>query len=227
MRKHEKRTSAFTLIELLIVVAIIGVLAVLAIPRFRDAMTKACVARVVGDCQALKGGIYRYKMDQGQYPVMFNTFENRKGHACEVNLRELTTPTAYLTNVNVRDPFAERGDYTGGLPGGGRGLRADVQHYLYFSYEETDRETGGYTWMSNVMGKGVTKEDYHSAFTLTCWGPDYYQDAAEWIEVGISRGGNWNDKNRWKKIYDPSNGLRSGGDVITPGGNYRFRHYRY
>ena len=62
----------FTLIELLIVVAIIAILAVLAIPRFNDAMDKSRISRVQADFDAMKKGIYRYKMDNGQYPDMYS-----------------------------------------------------------------------------------------------------------------------------------------------------------
>ncbi|WP_211285683.1 pilin [Marinobacter guineae] len=46
--------KGFTLIELMIVVAIIGILAAVAIPQYQDYTARAQVSRVVGEVNALK-----------------------------------------------------------------------------------------------------------------------------------------------------------------------------
>lgn len=48
--------KGFTLIELMIVVAIIGILAAIAIPQYQDYTAKASVSRAVGELATLKTG---------------------------------------------------------------------------------------------------------------------------------------------------------------------------
>ena len=54
MKKHQ---AGFTLIELMIVVAIIGILAAIAIPAYKDYVTKAKFSDVVASIQAVKTAI--------------------------------------------------------------------------------------------------------------------------------------------------------------------------
>src|SRR6186713_1738012 len=63
-----KKPAAFTLIELLIVVAIIAILAAIAVPNFLEAQTRAKVSRVRNDLRALATGIESYRVDNNSYP---------------------------------------------------------------------------------------------------------------------------------------------------------------
>ncbi|HPO10442.1 MAG TPA: prepilin-type N-terminal cleavage/methylation domain-containing protein, partial [bacterium] len=84
------RLRAFTLIELLIVVAIIGILAAIAVPNFMNARIKAAVARCQADMKAATNALEMYRMDNGKYIKTY-------GGASE--LFQLTTPMAYLSSV--------------------------------------------------------------------------------------------------------------------------------
>src|SRR6187401_1687051 len=68
MHLHRK-IHAFTLIELLIVVAIIAILAAIAVPNFLEAQVRAKVSRVRNDQRSLATGIETYFVDNNTYPV--------------------------------------------------------------------------------------------------------------------------------------------------------------
>lgn len=71
MRSHSPH--AFTLIELLIVVAIIGILAAIAVPNFLNAQIRAGVTRVKADFRTIMTALETYRLDNNDYPRSIRT----------------------------------------------------------------------------------------------------------------------------------------------------------
>ncbi len=58
----------FTMIEILVVVAIIGILANIAVPLFMKTIKRARAASVVGDFLLIRQAVFEYHRDTGLYP---------------------------------------------------------------------------------------------------------------------------------------------------------------
>jgi prepilin-type N-terminal cleavage/methylation domain-containing protein len=100
---------AFTLIELLIVVAIIAILAAIAVPNFLEAQVRAKVSRVYGELRTLATAYEAYKVDRNRYPREYDVrYGDRLYYGEQVVGRNgwwITTPIAYVTNAFLIDPF--------------------------------------------------------------------------------------------------------------------------
>ena len=100
-------TRAFTLIELLIVVAIIAILAAIAVPNFLEAQTRAKVSRAKADMRSIATANETYMIDHSMY-----LYQNRQSRGLRINagsdevFERLTSPIAYLAGVwSFKSPF--------------------------------------------------------------------------------------------------------------------------
>lgn len=66
--KFFKDKKGFTLVELVVVIAILGILGGIAIPRFMDATASARGAKIVADLRTIDSAVTMYYAKTGDYP---------------------------------------------------------------------------------------------------------------------------------------------------------------
>lgn len=192
--------KAFTLIELLIVVAIIAILAAIAVPNFLEAQTRAKVSRVKADQRTIATGLESYYVDRNRYPAMVNGGSNASDA-----LFWLTTPISYLTSLSsVEDIFLDKGNAVS-LSG--------------TAFTKRDMSYSEYVNFNNFASSPFSTTDPEFAgWSLSSFGPDRVGDALDFRFYGTAIGLNSTDFVS-NGVYDPSNGTISGGDVSRFGGS--------
>ncbi|MFH1743239.1 MAG: prepilin-type N-terminal cleavage/methylation domain-containing protein [bacterium] len=183
------RHHAFTLIELLIVVAILGILATLAIPNLLNAQIRAKTARAKSDMKVMETALHTYRMDHSAY------FQWGGSETSGERYHALTTPVAYLTLIPI-DPFV----YNPLALPDTLDVFESTKEIDYIPYNEQ-----GFLFLSS------NRPDHRiTDWMLGSLGPDICQQAApELRKAGPNLGLAYTSL-----LYMPSNGLRSFGDLL-------------
>lgn len=179
---------AFTLIELLIVVAIIAILAAIAVPNFLEAQTRSKVSRALADQRSIVTGLESYRVDWNNYPPSI------VGPVVP-ELARLTTPIAYLSRVPT-EIFPDK-----------RIGSVDFVDQVY-DFIRFRQESIGDSPVLRVAGDVRTSRNVK--YFLLSTGPDLVQEE-DFIGSDIL-GFRFVDHH-----YDPTNGTISKGDIYTFG----------
>lgn len=214
----KRAASAFTLIELLIVVAIIAILAAIAVPNFLEAQVRAKTARTKNDLRVIATGLESYAVDNNTYPWSNNSSRAymygviRPFH--KPTLERLSTPISYLTGSgNFSDPFKAKGTYQGTT------LETIVP---IENYAVADRENFMQYWynaraLNQVVWDQVDQNP--KWWILESCGPDlmhHNQGTAFISQMPTDNAAG--HAFAMKMIYDPTNGTVSRGSVWRVGG---------
>ena len=100
MRCKRQTESGFTLIELLIVMTIIGILAVVAIPRFTQSIRAAREAVLREDLHTMRDAIDSYTMDKQKAPQSLDDLV-QNGYLRDIPMDPMThTKDSWVTNTS-------------------------------------------------------------------------------------------------------------------------------
>ncbi len=208
-----RKSHGFTLIEILIVVAVLGVLTAIAVPQMQNAMVRSKIAAAQSNIHACAMALENYFLDNNDYPpsryfcLAWGEQEARKYFELPW---ELTTPVAYLSNRPL-DPFFT---YTGASDEApGQTIKYRHPGFGYFNGMPTEEgiwvpkafpeDDGEYIFYNNASKKHPAK-DSPVQYGLWSVGP------VPALEVSL------NSKHpvpshTW---YDPSNGIYSEGIIV-------------
>lgn len=77
-RTPDTRRAGFTLVELIMVMAIITVLASIAVPLYHNSLVRAQEAALLEDLYIMRDSIDKYYLDHGEYPYSLSTLVEGK-----------------------------------------------------------------------------------------------------------------------------------------------------
>ncbi len=209
----QTRTAAFTLIELLIVVAIIAILAAIAVPNFLEAQTRSKVSRAQADMRTIATAIESYTVDSNSQPPELGPVNGPKGAynfspattsfgfvrlwEWKVAPTVLTSPVAYLTSL-PEDPFKKGASST--IPPT-NGFAFDAGQPLDMGYVYLD--IASWVAFENPQFDPVWSNTLFGRWGLVSLGPDQTYNppvSGDFSDLG------------W--IYDPTNGTVSRGLIV-------------
>ena len=211
---------AFTLIELLIVVAIIAILAAIAVPNFLEAQTRSKVSRVKADMRSVATAMEAYAVDHNRYATPSDSdggLIDNPPAAVDVSPFEtrvpllLTTPVAYITS-RPHDPFASaRND-------GSRIYHCTTHDYVRLRAQVSPQ----HDWLHvyHEFFEQVTGADPPSAvlYFMVSFGPDGKHDAdvphAGHDDHDDDEEEHHDHEHGAGALYDPTNGTLSRGDIL-------------
>jgi prepilin-type N-terminal cleavage/methylation domain-containing protein len=186
-----KNQIAFTLIELLIVIAIIGILAAIAVSSFMNARTRASIARVQADMKTTENALGFFMADQS---IRKPAYDYVNTHKYPYEFLELTTPIPYMDQLpaDVFKPTTAEEEWM--LPN---------DPYIFYISD---------TPHNHEIEQEFMEEGYviYGVYFLASYGPNR---AMEYLLGSRSRP--FVRCTLWD--YDPSNGLLSSGDIIKFG----------
>lgn len=224
--------TAFTLIELLIVVAIIAILAAIAVPNFLEAQVRSKVSRSMADMRSIATAIESYAVDFNRPPlgiwemnILYTPAGTRAAYGARGNenmgdpqayriFGQLTTPVAYMTAVPT-EIFLEKGASSGGANPNAyyrKSYTYQASSTLSINGYVADATTGFSTNNSSIIGMNRLGKSW----MLATQGPQRNLGGgpAKAVAEQPDSGTAYNQLGYPGLFYDPTNGTVSFGYII-------------
>ncbi|AXA36108.1 MAG: hypothetical protein KatS3mg130_2066 [Candidatus Sumerlaea sp.] len=207
---NEPRFHGFTLVELVIVVAILAILTLVALPNFLLAKQRALQARCAGNLKAIAYALYAYRLDLNHYPLADGTAgtmesmgQTEVGNGPAANgswdgVPRVLLRLGYLTSEEILFCPVYRQQFKG----------ERLQRFRY-AYNNSAADTGGV-----IGGANNVERDSHDIWFARClWVPPEYSFTPQATDVKFPHGEN----------FDRENALMSNGRVELRDGRADFR----
>ncbi|MGF1571806.1 MAG: prepilin-type N-terminal cleavage/methylation domain-containing protein [Sumerlaeia bacterium] len=183
--RYSKNHGGFTLVELLMVVAIISLLALIGSANFLELQTRVKMTRVKSDHLSIQSGLEIRRIDSGNYPSAIPGVWPEE-------LKGLATPISYLSQLPT-DPFNAYDFY---------GQKWDFAGYDFIRFHQTEKPFP-ILFIEPWYNASVSSE-----YGLISSGPDLRQQLL-YRPPGIL------NFSFYYTEYDPTNGTISDGDIYT------------
>jgi len=97
MKKHKQAQQGFTLIELMIVIAIVGILAAIALPAYQDYIVRSKMSEPLAALAEAKTTVAEYVAANGEYPTASSSFG--------INTTLRSAQSEIVEQLDVTDPL--------------------------------------------------------------------------------------------------------------------------
>jgi general secretion pathway protein G len=140
-KKQIRRTKAFTLVELLIVIIIIAVLAAIAIPKFSNSSQRSKESALRAELSLLRNAVELFKTDTGAFPATLNDLQATAAPASGL---DSAGAVKAITAADWKGPYVNK-------------VNPDPVSYAAFTYATTG-QVGKIT--SSASGNGLDGTAY-------------------------------------------------------------------
>lgn len=151
--KAKQKQQGFTLIELMIVVAIIGILAAVAIPSYQDYTARAQVSEALSLASGFKTGLAEYYQSQGDFTTSLKATQFGS-----------TISGKYVSSIELRNANASYIDIVATMKAAGSGVASEIAgKQVWMSASDGVDGSGGRQWTCNSGSSGISERHLPSS----------------------------------------------------------------